>query len=358
LKEKILVVEDQDVNRRLLVGMFKDEYVILEAEDGEAAIDILTEHAQEIAVVLLDLLMPKVDGFGVLTYMKHTKLLDRVPVVIITGEDSTATKQKAFEMGAYDIISKPYDVFIVTKRIKNLVKLWENEQHLEQVLLEKTEELRRTSEAMLKFGEKMTETLGNVSEFRAAGNFRHIQRVKVITGLVAEKVATYFPEYHLEEKDVEYTKNASAIHDIGKAAVPEVILFKPTKLTPQEEEILAIHCAKGAEIIRGMAGENPSPFMQYCLDIVQYHHERYDGNGVPYKLIGDEIPIAAQIVGVADEFDTMISSRIYGAIYEPDRAFDMILEGDRGIFNPKVMHCFEAAREEIMKAVNELKDVE
>ena len=335
----ILIVEDQDTNRKLLKHLFRDKYDTMEAADGQEAIDALKNHIDEISIVLLDIVMPKIDGFGVLDYMTTHEMIDKVPVVLITGETSIESKDKAFTYGASDVVEKPYDANIIRKRIANLIDLWEHKRSLEKLIEEQNKKIQAQNAELRKVNYHIIDTLGSVAEFRNLDTFHHVIHIREFTRILAKCLAECYPEYKLSLTDIEQISYASALHDVGKIQIPDRILNKPGSLTDDEYEVMKGHTLYGSEIIEHITAPSNHEYLKYSKEIARSHHERYDGSGYPDHLVGDDIPIAAQIVGMADVYDTLCDERLYKAAYTPNEAYTMIMNGDCGVFNPKLIMC-------------------
>lgn len=348
--EKILVVDDAIINRRLLKAIFEEQWEVLEAANGEEAIDILEKQADEIAIMFLDLMMPKVTGLEVLKFMKKSDLIDHIPVVIITGESSVEDDVKVYEYGAADIIYKPFSPAVVIRRALNLIQLYEKQEAIEAKLQKRTRELIESRELIARNNEFLINALGSIVEFRSMESGEHIHRVKKLTKIVLTQIAQLYPEYELTEHQIDMISQAAGLHDIGKIGIPDDILNKPGKLTTQEFSKMKEHSMIGCEILERFK-QDDSEFYKYCYEICRWHHEKYDGNGYPDNLVGEEIPIWAQAVALADCFDALVSERVYKQPYEINEAYLMICEGECGVFSEKILNCFSAAKLEMFAAV-------
>lgn len=351
MRNKVLVVDDVELNRDLLEEMLKDEYDVIKAEDGEMALKLIWEHQEEIAVILLDLIMPKVDGYTVLEKIKSNNFMDKIPVLIISGESSVETETQCFDYGISDFIKKPFDNRLVKKRVKNIVDLFAYKNNLEEKVAEQTQTLRKQykilhmqAEELHQNKAKIIEILGTVVEYRNLESGEHINRVKGFTRIMAEKMMEKYPEYGLTPRVVEIISSAAALHDIGKIAIPDNILLKPGRLTPEEFDCMKTHTTKGCEILESIEGAWDEEYGKVSYEICRYHHERYDGKGYPDALKEDEIPISAQLVSVADVYDALVTERVYKHAIPKDEAFQMILDGKCGLFSPKLMDCFKDVR--------------
>lgn len=361
--EKILIVDDAEINRELLREMLQDQYEIEEAEDGMIALQILKKRRHEFSVVLLDLIMPKIDGLKVLKVMKEQKWLTHLPVIVISGDEGKKAQRESMMMGATDFIMKPYDAFLLQQQIKNTVELTTYRRSLEQKVKAQTGKLNKQYQMLLaqakklrEVNEKVIDVFATIVENRHLESGQHIQRVKVFTKILAEKAAKEYPEYGLDEEKISRIVSASALHDIGKIAIPDNILLKPGKLTADEFEYMKSHSARGAEMIKKIEGLWDADYEKVSYDICRYHHERYDGKGYPDGLKGEEIPISAQLVSIADVYDALSSKRVYKDAFSLEKAYQMILDGECGIFSPKLLECFRLAKKELEEQAIALKD--
>lgn len=349
--DKILIVDDSEINRELLKEILSDHYEIVEAYDGRMALDIIDRESKNISAILLDLVMPEMDGFGVLTELKKRDLLDQIPVLVISGETSSQMENKCFDYGVVDFIGKPYNASIVRKRVENSVSHFSDRNHLKEKVEEQTVVLRKayqTLQAQAKQLQKrnldIIEMVGTIVEFRSLESGEHIQRVKGYTQILAKAFAKLYPEYGLTKEQIDVIVAASALHDIGKIAIPDSILLKPGKLTDDEFEYMKSHTLRGCEILESMKKNWDEDYQKASYEICRSHHERYDGRGYPDGLKEDEIPVSAQLVSVADVYDALINERCYKAAFSKEEAFYMIINGECGVFSPKLMEAFRAVR--------------
>lgn len=341
-REKILIVDDEKMNRALLKHIFEEQYEVLEAANGEEAIALMDNNIEQLQVVFLDLMMPVMDGFGVLQHMADKLYSNRLPVILITGEATAESEEKAYDYGVSDIIYKPFAPRVVMRRTRNIIDLYKSRHEMEAELEERTRKLLESEEKLRNNNEFLINALSSVVEFRSLESGEHIRRVKFFTRIMLKYLVKYFPEYNLSEEDVEAIVRASALHDIGKIAIPDSILLKPGKLTEAEYEIMKTHSVYGAELLEKFK-QDDNQFYRYCYEICRHHHERYDGGGYPDKLKGEEIPISAQIVSLVDVYDALVSKRIYKEAYTHELAVQMIKNGECGEFSPKIMECFDLA---------------
>lgn len=348
-RNTLLIVDDVDINREMLKFIFEEQFEILEAENGDTAIQLLEENNDKIVLMFLDVIMPGKSGLDVLEYMVQKEYTDYIPVIIITGEASVDTELRAYEYGASDIVYKPFTPKVVMRRTMNIIELFSHRIDIEKKLEKRTRQLRESREKLKKHNDFLVNALSSVVEFRSLESGEHIQRVKYYTRLLLKYLVKFYPEYNLSEDDVELIVNASALHDLGKIAIPDNILLKPGRLTKEEFEEIKKHTLYGCELLENFKQEEDE-FYKYCYEICRYHHERYDGNGYPDRLSGDDIPIWAQIVSIADVYDALVSKRVYKAPYAVTEAARMIFDGECGVFSPQILDCFRLAKEEFFQA--------
>ena len=349
-KQQILIVDDEEINRIILKEIFQDEYEVLEAVDGRDAVyKIQSRH--NMVLILLDVIMPVMDGFMVLEYMQEHGLIDKIPVILITSESVGESEGKAYSYGVADVMHKPFYPYIVKRRSRNIINLYQHQQHMEERLKEQEEEIRTQEKEIRKSNEFIINALSSVVEFRSAETGEHTRRIKYFTRVLLRYLVNYFPKYGLTPSQVDKIARASALHDIGKVGIPDAILLKPGRLTSEEFEIMKTHTTIGCEMLVKFRKNQTDEFYRCCYDICRYHHERWDGNGYPDHLAGDDIPISAQIVAVADVYDALISPRVYKSAYASNEAFDMILNGECGLFSPDIMECFSYAKEDFFNIV-------
>ena len=336
--KKILIADDVEMNRDLLREILEDDYQVETVEDGEKAISVLSERIDEFAVLLLDLVMPNKDGFAVLKVMNEEGWIDKLPVLIISGEQSIQSEKDCFNWGVSDFIRKPFDDTLVKKRVGNVAELSLYRRSLEKKVEEQTQRLKAVNE-------NIVDILGSVVESRSLESGQHIQRVKGYTKILAFEMMDAYKEYELTKEKIDVIVSASSLHDIGKVAIPDNILLKPGRFTPEEFEIMKTHTTRGCELLEGIKGNWDEEYNKVSWEICRYHHERYDGKGYPDHLVGEEIPISAQLVSIADVYDALISKRCYKDAYELEEAYNMILNGECGTFSPKLIECFKRSKD-------------
>ncbi|MCL1805570.1 MAG: response regulator [Clostridiales bacterium] len=344
-KKKILVVDDIELNRLILSDLFCDEYDILEAENGKDALELLYRHQSDIAIVLLDLVMPVMDGFGVLHDMQDSKIIQSIPVILITGENDDEKSLKGFELGVSDLLNKPFNSKIVYRRVVNVVELYAHKQNLEEKLAEQKEMLEKQAERLHQSNQFVIDALSTTVEFRSCESGAHIKNIRGLTRILLETVRDFYPDaYPITTEEIGIIESASAMHDIGKIAIPDAILLKPGSLTSEEFEIMKTHTIRGCEMLSTLNYTQDQEYYKYCYEICRHHHERWDGRGYPDGLKGDEISIWAQATSLADVYDALTSKRVYKPAFTHDQAVNMILKGECGAFNPILLDCFDRSR--------------
>ena len=346
-KDTILIADDAELNREMIKFIFEEQYNILQAKDGEEAVKLITENSDRLCLLFLDLLMPKMSGLDVLRFMNEKDYIDYIPVIMITGEATDETDEKAYEYGASDIIYKPFAPNVVMRRAKNIIELFEHRIDVERKLEMRTRQLRESREKLERSNEFLVNALSSVVEFRSLESGEHIQRVKYFTKIFLKYLMKYYPKYGITKDQAALIVSASALHDIGKIAIPDSILLKPGRLTQEEFEEMKRHTVYGCEILEKFKQED-NEFYHYCYDICRYHHERYDGNGYPDSLKGDEIPIWAQTVSIIDVYDALVSKRVYKSAYAVEDAIHMIMDGECGVFSSEILDCFQLAKAELL----------
>lgn len=354
MKKEILVVDDVELNRDILEEMLENDYIISTAKDGQEALSIIEKKKSHLAAILLDLIMPKMDGFEVLKEMKSKGLTGKIPVIVISSRNDLEAEIESFEYGVSDFVQKPFDERIIKKRVQNTVELFDYKNSLEKKVEDQTNQLKiqydilQKQAASLKNNNvKIIEILGNVVESRNMENPRHIKRIKGFTKILGKSLMKAYPEYELTEEKVDMISDASALHDIGKISVPDSVLLKPAKLTDSEVDIMKSHTTKGSDIIENIEDIWEDEYRKICYDVCRSHHERYDGSGYPDKLKGEDIPISAQLVSLADTYDELISERIYKDASTPSEAYQIIIKGEKGIFSPKLLEALRLSKEEM-----------
>ena len=334
-KQKILIVDDSEMNRAFLVDILEERYDVIEADNGVEAISLLSKQRSDFSLLLLDIMMPEMDGFEVLAYINKYHWNDTFAVIMISADDSPTNIKRAYDLGAFDYISRPFDSTIVQRRISNTMLLYARQQRLEKIIAEQFHEQEKNNKLMISI-------LSHIVEFRNGESGLHILHVNTITKYLLKQLVQLTDQYSLSKADISLISTASALHDIGKISISDAILNKPGRLTAEEFEVIKTHSMVGANMLLDLPIEQQeAPLVKVATEICRWHHERYDGNGYPDGLKGEEIPIAAQVVALADVYDALTSERCYKKAYSHEQALKMILEGQCGAFNPSLLLCLQ-----------------
>lgn len=332
-KQRILIVDDDEINRSILMDMMDDAYEYIEAEDGAQAVSILKEQEMEISLVLLDIMMPVMDGFGVLQAMNENHWIDSTPVVIISSESQPDNIAKAYDLGVTDFIGRPFNDSIVHHRVTNTLLLAAKQHSLEELAAEQIYEKERHSGLMV-------DILSHIVEFRNGESSLHVIHVRAITELLLKQLQRKTDRYPLTPAEISMISTVSSFHDIGKISIDAAILNKPGKLTDEEFAVMKTHAMVGAEMLAALPVYQDEPLVNMAYQVCRWHHERYNGRGYPDGLSGDDIPISAQVVALADVYDALTSERVYKPAFSHEHAMEIIAEdGARGAFNPILLEC-------------------
>ncbi len=333
-KKKILIADDSEFNRSLLIDILGDGFAYSEVSDGAAALDVLQNENDEISLVLLDINMPRVNGFEVLEAMNVNHWIEDTPVIIISAEQDSGFAERAYSLGVTDYISRPFDVYIVRRRVHNTLMLYEKQKKLLGLVEEQVYELQKNSSMMINI-------LSHIVEFQNEESGPHIQHIRIITEMFLKALAEVDPRYFFTQEEISLIGIASALHDIGKISIPSAILNKPGRLTPEEFAVMKTHSAIGASMLEALPIYKDEPLVKTAYKICRWHHERYDGRGYPDGLKGDEIPIESQVVALADVYDALTSERVYKKAIPHDEAVRMIKNGECGTFNPVLIKVLD-----------------
>lgn len=333
-KQKILIADDSEMNRELLAAILEEEYEIIQVNDGVQAVDCLQRHAEEISLLLLDIVMPHMDGFEVLSYMNKEHWIDSIPVVIISSENSPIYIKRGYDLGATDFIEKPFDANMVLRRSANAILLGAKQRRMTSIVSNQIYEREKSSKLMINI-------LSHIVEFRNGESGLHVLHIQTITEmLLRQLVQKENNRYALSKEQIRMITTASALHDIGKISIPDEILNKPGRLTAEEFAVIKGHSMAGANMLSELPlDQKEEPLVKTAYEICRWHHERYDGGGYPDGLKGEEIPVSAQVVALADVYDALTSERCYKDAYSHEKAIEMILAGQCGAFNPLMLEC-------------------
>ena len=343
-RQCILIVDDSEMNRAILYEMLKDDFDILEAESGEKCIRMLEEYGRDISLLLLDIVMPGMNGFDVLEQMNRRKWIESIPVIMISSEHSDFYIRNAYDMGVSDYISRPFDVKVVQRRVNNTIKLYAKQRRLTTILTEQVKSKEESRKIMVAI-------LSQIVEFRNGESGLHVTHVNGLVKMLLERLRQVTDQYNISWVKQDLIVMASSLHDIGKIGIDDKILNKKGKLTREEYEIMKTHTLIGASILENLEEYQQEPLVQTAYEICRWHHERYDGNGYPDGLVGEDIPISAQVVSLADVYDALVSKRVYKESYTYEKTLEMILDGECGVFNPILLQCLKDIHAEIPEKI-------
>lgn len=345
VKQQILIVDDSEMNREILTEMLQDDFRILEAENGEEALKMLKQYGTGISLMLLDIVMPVMNGFEVLAAMAREHWMDDIPVIMISSEGSEDYIRWAYEMGIADYIRRPFDAKIVYQRVFNTIKLYAKQRRLISLVADQIYEKEKNNRMMVGI-------LSQIVEFRNGESGPHVLHIQTLTRLLLERLVQKTGQYGLSWSEQYMISMASALHDIGKIGIDEKILNKPGKLTKEEFDIMKTHTLIGATMLENLKMYQGEILLEVAYQICRWHHERYDGKGYPDGLVGEEIPISAQVVSLADAYDALISDRVYKKAYSHEQAVKMILNGECGAFNPVLLECLTDIQDHLKEVVD------
>ena len=329
-KQRILIADDSEMNRSILADMLGDEYEILEAENGLEAVSAIQKHRTEIDLVLLDIVMPEMDGFEVLTVMNRNNAIEDIPVIMISAETAPAHIERAYNLGVTDFITRPFNALVVHRRVVNTTLLYAKQKKLVSMVADQIYERERQSSLMI-------DILSHIVEFRNGESGQHVVHIRTLTELLLRRLVIKTDRYSLSPSDITLISTASALHDVGKISIPGEILNKPGRFTDEEFTIMKRHTVIGSDMMEAVPVQGSGPLVKVARDICRWHHERWDGRGYPDGLKGDGIPISAQIVALADVYDALTSPRVYKPAFPHEKAVEMILKGECGAFNPLLL---------------------
>ncbi len=344
-RSTILVTDDDGENREMLRSFFEKDYTVALAENGKVAMEYIMEHFKEIAAVLLDMHMPVVDGRALLKVLKMKGVTKRIPIVMMTTTLDEELVNECYENGAADFVLKPFVPTLVQGRIRNTITLYHHREQLEAVVNKQLLEIKEKNSELKEYNDRLVEVMSALVEFRNLESNFHIKKIKGISRILAECLSVLYPDdYDLTKEKVEVIESASALHDIGMVAISDTILLKPGKLSADEFEVIKSHTTLGCEMLKQIEELQSKDYISISYNIVRHHHEKYDGSGYPDHLAGDAIPIEAQIVSMADVYDSLISDKPYRDAFDMSKAYTMISTGEAGVFNEKLVESFMKSR--------------
>ena len=330
--QQILIVDDSDMNRAMLREILKDNYSILEAGNGAECLSCVEHMGSSLSLILLDLNMPEMDGFEVLAELSRLGYMDDIPVIIISGTDSTADICRAYDLGATDYIHRPFNTQVIYRRVSNTITLMAKQRRMAELVNRQIDRTTKQQELMVDF-------LSRIIGYRSGESNPHFANISTLSALLLQALQKRKNHYGLTEQDCQLIATAAVFHDVGKIGIPESILLKPGKLTAKEFEVMKTHTLIGDNLIKSLEIYHDEPLLQMAAQICRWHHERYDGGGYPDGLKGEEIPICAQVVSIADVYDALMSARPYKPAFSSEKAIQMILNGECGVFNPVLVDC-------------------
>ena len=336
----VLIVDDSQLNREILSSMLGDQFGIMEASSGEECLELLKQYGTGISIVLLDILMPGMSGFDVLRYMNSDHWIDDIPVIMISSDYTAESVREAYDLGVTDYIRRPFDSKIVFHRVFNTIKLYSKQHRLVRLVTDQINEKEKNNDMMISI-------LSHIVEFRNGESGMHVVHIRMLTEMLLEQLVKRTDRYALDNNTRMLITTGSALHDIGKIGIDDKILNKPGRLTPEEFEEMKKHTIIGAEMLKSLGQYQNEPLIKTAHEICRWHHERYDGRGYPDGLRGDEIPISAQVVSIADVYDALVSERVYKKALPHETAIKMINNGECGMFNPILLDCMMSIQEEI-----------
>ena len=345
-RQSVLIVDDSELNRKMLGQMLGSRFDIAEAASGEACLQLLEQNATGISIVLLDIHMPGIDGFTVLEEMNQKNLLEQIPVIMISSEDTVDAVRRAFDLGASDYISRPFDAKVVYQRIINTIQLYAKQRRLSAMAADLAFEKERASRMMIGI-------LSQVVEKRNGESRDHVQRVAQLTSMLLAGLAQKTDRYPLTREMRRTIATAAALHDIGKMEICEDLLHKEGPLTEAERRTLQSHTLLGAQMLEEQPECRDDAFARTAYNICRWHHERYDGGGYPDGLQGEQIPIEAQVVGLADVYERLVSRPVDGHARTHSEVVQMICTGVCGAFNPLLLDCLQDMEAEIARAMQD-----
>lgn len=337
---KILIIDDSEKNRGELTEMLKREFDVINASDAKQGIEMINKYGEDIALLLLEVKICGMSGFEVLTYMKHSGITGNIPVIMISDEKSESFIRRAYDLGAVDYIGRPFDFQTVYTRVLNTIKLYAKQRRLEKLVARNMVEKEKNNRMLIG-------VLEQVIEYRNGESGIHVSHIKILTEMLLDKLMQKTDKYNLSWSQRMMIITSSALHDIGKVGIEEKIINKTEKLTEEESNEMKMHTLIGAGMIENLDEYKDEELMQIAYGICRGHHERYDGKGYPDGLKGDDIPIGAQVVALADEYDRLVMGRPNKKSVSHEQAVNMIKDRECGKFNPILVECFLEISDEI-----------
>lgn len=360
MRKKILIADASEINREILEELFEEDFEVNLADNGQDALDFVLKEYENIALAILDMGLEDKNAVDILNEINTAKWFDNIPVLVLSEDTSLKIEKSAYKAGAVDFMRKPFDSSLLERKVKKYAELYsvreilnETKAQLDKVTLNNNAKNDKNTSAYVRTMDedvfysqhnKMIELIGSLTELRNVENHQHVQRMKGLVKIMAKKMQEMYPEYNLTFEMVNDIVTACSIHDLGKAAIKDEVLLKPGRFTDEEYEYMKSHTLRGIDLLNEVQGAWSDEFDKIARQVVRSHHEKYDGGGYPDGLKGDEIPISAQLVSIADTYDALVNDRVYKKAFPKDVAYNMIITGDCGIFPPKIIECFKACR--------------
>lgn len=343
----ILIIDSDEVSQEVLRHMFETEYTMLTARDAKEGIALIAQHMQDLAAIIMNLVLPGMNGYQLLQLLHTRKISEKIPVILVTSQKNTQIELACYSLGVATIISKPFVAQTIRLQVTRAIEVTQKAESLANAVQSARTELSDQQKRMELYYDRLLEAISNMIEFRSQESGDHVKHIKGITRILANTYTKLYPEKGLTQERINLIVRSSALHDIGKIVIPENILLKPGRLTEEERTVIKSHTTKGCEILNFLKDVEDAEEHQVSYDICRFHHERYDGSGYPDGLQGDEIPLCAQFVSIADVYDALVSERTYKKAYDRDVAFEMIMNGECGAFAPEMLACLKTSRFEI-----------
>lgn len=349
-KKSILIVEDEEINRAVLMSVFEDDYDFIEAENGQQGLEMLYANEDRICAILLDNIMPVMDGITFLRRVAETGLQTRIPIFVVTADQSTPSVFEAYRLGVVDVIAKPVVPYVITRRVNSIIELFEARKQLSSEVREQQNRLLAQQQQIIELNDGMMEALFAAIDFRSGETGAHVRRIRNLTQTLLEETEL---GAEFSQEEILGISMASMLHDIGKISIPDAVLHKPGRFNDEERKIMQTHTTLGVELLNRIPQLQKHEIYKYACDIILHHHERWDGNGYPEGLKGDEISTAAQVVSIADVYEALLSKRVYKDAYDREKTLNMIISGECGIFGPKLLKAFEQCEPKLFDVVSQ-----
>lgn len=347
-KRNIIIADSNEERAGQLQELLSGAYNVIMVTDGEQLLKKVADYFKKLSAIILDADIPKIQAGKVMDALKAKKITKYVPVIVMADRTSEITRM-FYDKGAAAFLRPPYNSRSAKAKVDNLVQTYAERKWLEKKVIQQNRELTYQADMLRRLNNNILDMMGTIIEFRGIEENNHIRRVKEYTQILGEAVANFFKEYDLDAEQVSYIASASSMHDIGKLLIPDSIVLKAGKLTPDEFDIIKSHTTKGCEMLEVVSRYQEEIYYRYSYEICRYHHERYDGSGYPEGLSGEKIPISAQIVSVAEAFDALMCDTVYRKAYDFDKACEMIMEGECGLFSPKLIQCFKVSMDKLKR---------